>query len=424
MLKNLVKYSALLWAFLFCNVLNAQFTHSSYTAFGLGDINWGGYAHNAGMGGLGISNNNALFLNNINPALIASNKEAIFQIDASFDNRIFSNGQTQYSSFTGGFKDFGFSMPIKLGKWNLALGLSPYSSVNYGLIQEEGTIAISDLSGGGGIDQAYITNAIKIGDNLLVGFRASLLFGSISREIEYVVFDSSVAGVASGSTVFNERRSFSDLSANLGLVYKLKINESSRINIGAFYNLGSDARSRNLTKFESRNGSGNILSSDTLINNVDSQIRIPQRIGFGLTYEKIRRVTIGIDFQSQAWGDYINEAGESQVNLGDAFRLAAGGEFTPSVQNTKLASRFTYRLGVHFEKTPYVVNSEMINDFGINFGVSVPLNAFWGVSNLTLGGTVGTRGDVTDGRIRENYFKLNLGFSFQDITWFARQKYN
>lgn len=424
MLRTLIKYSALLGAFLFCNVLKAQFTQSSYTSFGLGDINWGALAHNTGMGGLGVSNNNSLFLNTINPALVASNNEAIFHLEASFDNRIFTDGQTQYSSFTGGFKDFGFSMPIKLGKWNLALGLSPYSSVNYGLIQEEGTIALSDLKGGGGIDQAYITNAFRIGNNLLVGFRANLLFGTISREIEYTVFDTSITGVALGTTVFNERRSFSDLSANLGVVYRLNLGELKRLNIGAFYNLGSDVRSRNLTKFESRNAGGDVLTSDTLINNIDSQVRIPQRIGFGLTYEKSQRVTVGVDFQTQAWGNYINEAGAQGTNLGDVFRLAVGGEFTPSFQETKLASRFTYRFGVHFEKTPYLVNSEVINDFGINFGMSIPLNAFWGVSNVIMGATIGSRGNVTEGRIRENYFKINLGFSLQDQTWFARQKYN
>jgi hypothetical protein len=424
MLKNLIRYTAFFGILLFSNLLNAQYTQSSYTTFGLGDINWGGLSHNVGMGGLGISNNNSLFLNNINPALVASNNEAIFHLEASFDNRIFSDGQTQYSSFTGGFKDFGFSMPIKLGKWNLALGLSPYSSVNYGLVQEEGTIAISDLSGNGGIDQAYVTNAFKIGNNLLVGLRASLLFGTISREIEYSVFDSSITGVALGTTVFNERRSFSDLSANLGVVYRFNVGELQRVNIGAFYNLGSDARSRNLTKFESRSANGDILSSDTLVNNLDSQIRIPQRIGFGITYEKSQRVTVGIDFQSQAWGDYINEQGVAGANLGDAFRLALGGEFTPNYQETKLASRFTYRLGAHFEKTPYLVNSEVINDFAINFGMSIPLNAFWGVSNVIMGATIGSRGNVTNGRIRENYFKINLGFSLQDQTWFARQKYN
>jgi hypothetical protein len=71
-----------------------------------------------------------------------------------------------------------------------------------------------------------------------------------------------------------------------------------------------------------------------------------------------------------------------------------------------------------------LVNSEVINDFAINFGMSIPLNAFWGVSNVIMGATIGSRGNVTNGRIRENYFKINLGFSLQDQTWFARQKYN
>ena len=65
MLKNIIKYSALLGAFLFCTTLKAQYTQSSYSAFGIGDVNWGGYSHNAGMGGFGISYNNRLFFNNL-----------------------------------------------------------------------------------------------------------------------------------------------------------------------------------------------------------------------------------------------------------------------------------------------------------------------------------------------------------------------
>jgi hypothetical protein len=421
MLKNSVRFSALLWAFLFCANLNAQFTQSAYSSFGVGEVNWGGYSHNAASGGLGISYNNKFFLNNINPALVASNYEAIFQLETSFDSRTYTNGQTQYSSFTGGFKDFGFSLPIKYGKWNLALGLSPYTSVNYSLFETDQTTS-SQLDGSGGIDQVYVTNAFRIGENLMVGVKGSFLFGTILREIEYTILEGE--GTTFGSTVYNERRSFSDFTGNVGLNYSFKVGELKKLNLGAFYNLETNVRSRNLTKFESRSANGNTTSSDTLVANVDSQITIPHRLGLGISIEKKDRYMFGLDLQAQPWGNYVNEAGIKGQEYQNSFRIALGGEFTPNNQDSKALSRFTYRFGVHFEKTPYFVNSQEVNDFGINFGMSLPLNAFWGVSNINFGATIGRRGNVLDGLIRENYLKLNLGFSLQDQTWFVRQKYN
>ncbi|MGW8121754.1 hypothetical protein ACV07N_03770 [Roseivirga echinicomitans] len=425
MLKNIVKYSALLGAFLFCTSLEAQFTQSSYSAFGVGDINWGGYSQNAGSGGFGISYNNKFFHNNLNPALTASNYEAIFQIGASFDSRTFNNGDESYSSFTGGFKDFAFSLPIKYGKWNMALGLTPYTSVNYGIIQTspgpENSIKISQLSGSGGIDEAYMTHALRLG-NFLVGLKTSYLFGSIERDTEFLL--SGIPSLTFSSSIYNERRSFSDVTASVGLAYKVEVKENHFLNFGAFYNLEANVRSRNLTRFESQDINGNIFSSDTLKNNVDTDISIPQRIGFGVSYEKSQRFAFGIDVQAQPWSQYIDETGLASGSFGDAFRIAVGGELLPNPEVSKAGARITYRFGLHYEKTPYLINSQEVNDFGINFGTSLPLNGFWGVSNLNLGATFGNRGNVTDGLIRENYLKLSIGFSLQDQTWFARQKYN
>lgn len=431
MLKNLIKYSALLGAFLFCSSLKAQYTQSSYSAFGIGEVNWGGYANNAAMGGMGISYNNRLFLNNINPALVATNYESVFQIGASLDSRSYttrdlgSQENKSFSSLTGGFKDFGFSLPIKYGKWNMALGISPYTSVNYGLIQREPgpdeTTTISQLIGEGGIDEVYLTNAFRIGRAFMVGVKASYLFGSIKKESEYLLDNTSTSF---GSTFYNERRSFSDLTASVGVAYKLRVSDTKAVNLGGYYNLEANVRSRNFTKLESRNIGGVILSSDTLVNNVDSNVTIPQRLGFGISYEKFQKFVLGVDFHSQSWSQYLNEEGMTSAEFGDAFRIAVGGELIPNYQNAKLSSRITYRFGVHYEKTPYVINSREVEDFGINFGTSIPLNAFWGVSHVDLGLSFGKRGVPTNGMIRENYLKISIGFSLQDQTWFARQQYN
>jgi hypothetical protein len=103
-----------------------------------------------------------------------------------------------------------------------------------------------------------------------------------------------------------------------------------------------------------------------------------------------------------------------------------GTEYIPNAeQPTKLINVTSFRFGIHYEKTPFLISNEVVNDFGINFGVSVPLSSFWGLSHLNVGATLGQRGNIsTTGLVRENYVKLNLGFSLQDITWFSKQRFN
>ena len=80
MLRNTLKYAGLLWALFFCGQVSAQHTQSSYSVIGVGEVNWGGYTQNASMGGLGVSYNSRFFLNNINPALMSTNLESVFQL--------------------------------------------------------------------------------------------------------------------------------------------------------------------------------------------------------------------------------------------------------------------------------------------------------------------------------------------------------
>jgi len=68
-----------------------------------------------------------------------------------------------------------------------------------------------------------------------------------------------------------------------------------------------------------------------------------------------------------------------------------------------------------------IVNNAEINDFGITFGVGLPLGR--SLPNINLGFEIGKRGTTEADLIEENYIKINLGFSFNDI-WFQKRKIN
>lgn len=418
-----------MWSLFLFNEVTAQYDQSSYSIIGVGNPNWGGYSHNASMGGLGISNSSRYFLNNLNPALGASNLEAVFQTGASFDIRNFGQGQNSYSSVAGGIKDFGFNLPVKYGKWNLGISLNPYTIVNYGFTDRregagpDGSTTITEVEGRGGIDELAITNAFRI-KNFQLGIKASFLFGSIQRE--NLFFLEGVRQTGFGNSVVNERKSFHRLSLGLGGLYKIPLSERTRINIGAFFNPEINLRQNLLRTFENQTQAGTTFRTDTLVFDEAAKktIAIPQKFGFGISYEKLQRLTLGIDFLSQNWADYRDEDGVADAAYGKSYRIVFGGNFIPDYNSQKRISLTTYRFGVHYEQTPYLVNNGTINDIGISLGASVPLNAFWGQGNINIGTTFGRRGNASNGLVRENYFKIHLGFSVQDLTWFTRRRFN
>ncbi len=414
-----------MWSLFLFNEVTAQYDQSSYSIFGIGNPNWNGYSHNASMGGLGVSYGSRFFLNNLNPALGASNLEAVFQTGASMDLRQFSQNQNSYTSVAGGIKDFGLNMPIVYGKWNLGVSLNPYTSVNYGFTTRnegagpDGSTTVVEVEGRGGTDELAITNAFRL-KNFQFGVKAAFIFGSIQKEDLF-----SLEGVGQGgfgSSIVNDRRSFHRLSFGLGALYKLPLSEQSRLNIGAFYNPEISLRQNRLVTFENQV----TTRSDTLVfdKSAKKTITIPQKMGFGLSYEKFQKVTIGADFLMQDWADYRDEDGQVETAYGKSYRFAVGGSFIPNYSSKKLIGASTYRFGVHYEQTPYLVNNETVNDIGISLGASLPFNAFWGQGHMNIGTTFGQRGKASNGMVRETYFKIHVGFSIQDLTWFTKQRFN
>ena len=403
----------------------AQHTQSSYSPLGLGDMNYGGAAHQQAMGGLGISYNSRLYLNNINPALLGANESSIFQLGMAYDSRTYTQGTTKFSSNAGGFTDFSFSLPIKYRKWNMAVGFSPVTSIRYSFNTivdgPEGSSEINTSNNKGGINEAFVTNGFRLG-NLMLGAKLSYLFGSIENENRYFLGNTNTIPYA--TTALNERLNFSDVTANLGIAYKLKVSENNFLNLGAFYALEANISTNNFTSLQNETLDGRVIERDTLVNDVKGEMMMPRRIGFGISYEKLSKFVVGFDFQSQDWTGFTRFDGSTNQNFGEAFKLSVGGEIMPNALGRNYLGRVNYRFGVHYEQTPYLIDGQEINDIGINFGASLPLNAIWGLSNMNVGFTLGRKGKTGNGLIKENYFKISLGFSVQDVSWFSRGKFD
>ena len=64
----------------FTTKTNAQQTNSPFSYLGIGEVYTGGTAVQSAMGGLGVANSNGIYINTLNPALLARNRYTVFEM--------------------------------------------------------------------------------------------------------------------------------------------------------------------------------------------------------------------------------------------------------------------------------------------------------------------------------------------------------
>lgn len=420
------KYSLLFLFFIGSFQLTfAQVGQSPYTVKGIGVINSLATGRNLGMGGIGIGNSHYLYLNNMNPAMLTRNNYyTTFEAGMSLESRRLTTLEEEEQASNGGFDYLSLAFPVIYDRLTFNAGIAPYSTVGYNMITRqpiEGGTGTSILSfrGSGGTTQAYAATGVKLFKGFSAGIRASYIFGAIKEEINSTIVPAQGEGEAFSARFFNQT-SFSDLLLTGGLAYRGKLpgTENDFLMAGLTYDRATSLGATRYSTVERTVGAGVSYGGDT----VEGSYFLPASIGTGLSYEKLYHYTLAADVKWQNWEEYQGFEGGSN-DLGKSYRMAVGGEWTPdysSVQPGTYYKRMTYRMGLQYEKTPFVVNGEDINDFGINFGVTLPVS---NASSIHTSFLIGQRGKTDNDLIRERYFRLSLGITFND-RWFTRVKYD
>lgn len=421
-----LKTLGVLSTFLLFNQAFGQTSSSTYSALGIGDFNFSGLSHNQAMGGMGISYGTGWHVNNVNPALTTRN--TIFNFQAAFNYKRINadNGSETALVDGGGLSYLAISLPMKSGKFTSGLGLGQITSVNYRL-QVDSPVNNSDLrasnllEGDGGISEAYVNFGYLIGKNLSLGFHGSYLFGSSIRSNQLTVFDEDNVEVGNPSEYY-ERLTVSDVGFKVGAHYLLKTSSTSNIHLGAIYqNLGNV----NGTAFAKLAGIGQASRPDTdgdlIADNAKGSIYIPNRYGFGVSFEKLNKFVVGLEGQYQDFAEFRNFFGQP-LSLQAAQKVGLGFEFIPDFTSFESRlKRSTFRFGLEWLRTPYYINQSTINDIGINFGTSIPVNQ---LSLMNLSFRAGRRGTLDNGLIRESYFNVTVGFSLNDNSWFYKRVFD
>lgn len=421
---------ACLLIFSCAGVTLAQTGKTPYSSQGLGNLVEPALINNAGMAGLGLANGSGLHINVVNPALLYQNSLSAFDAGFDIEYKDMAKNDESASNLSGGLAYGVFAFPIISNRWSMSIGISPFSQVEYKIeepriLTSNDEIANLTQEGSGGISRIHFSNGFRLFKGLGLGLKASYLFGSVIDDLSILPITGEDLNLI---TSYNENTFYNGIIVEPALHYALKIGTNTSINLGAVYQPETTLNATRSINFENRQlGTGQLVSSDTILNDENGNVVLPQKLGIGLALDKQLKYMVGVDFSMQQWENFGayqadgDEGTRTNDGLKNAYTLAVGGQIIPDVTSvSSYLKRVTYRAGFRYSMTPFYVNNTQIADLGITFGFSLPMS---NLSSLNLSLEAGTRGTTDNNLIRENYFKAGLGISFND-RWFIRRKYD
>ncbi|MCA6078181.1 hypothetical protein [Fulvivirga sedimenti] len=405
-----------------------QATKSPFSRLGIGDIVEPNLVNNQGMGGVGISNGNIWHLNYKNPALLPRNTLTVFSAGYIGGYQTLRDSVKTESNGGGNLNYLILAFPVMPGKWTTSVGILPYSVIDFVQTSREpvsgspsDTTLITE-EGSGGLNKFFWSNGYTLNKNFSIGLEASYIFGSATAEFSNTILTSENS--FNYSPTVSTEINVNDFLFKAGVAFRKDsiMNSATRIQAGITYDFATDLSAKRTQTYE-RRLLGQPTSRDTLSFEEPGFYRLPSALGIGLSFTQEFKWTVGMDLKLQNWSEFLDYNGSNQ-NFKNTFSIGVGGEFTPDASSVdSYLERITYRFGVNYTTLPYVprlASGEQVKDFGINFGWTLPVGRF---SSIDMAFKVGQRGDVQNNYIKENYYKIYIGFTFND-QWFIKRKYD
>jgi hypothetical protein len=419
-LKFLVVLSVLFQCSIYTFRASAQ-GNSPLSYYGIGEIYSGASANNEMMGGLGVANANGIYINTLNPALLARNRYTAFEVGLGLQYKDLQNTRQQQSVGSGSYQSLTIALPAS-PRWTMSLGLSPLSNVDYEINSSRklDVLAVDSLvysyKGSGGINKASFSNGVYLGKDFYVGLETNFVFGAINRDVTTQNFSDRQNYIIR----LEDRTSHSGLNFKLGAAWRGKIKKDLFINIGATADLNSNIGADRLRRFEISSG-GTPINADTIRSESGGSITLPKTYRLGINLEKSAKFQVSLDYSYTNWTNFKDFSGNTS-GLQNAHKIALGAEFIPDFGAvTGYFKKVIYRGGLSYTQMPYTyTGTTQMKDMNLNVGFSFPLR---NLSYANVAYSYGKRGTLSTNGIEEVYHKITLGFTLSDL-WFQKVKVN
>ena len=291
-----------LLAWLGTDVLAQADVDSPYSLFGVGQVR--DKSMNVRLKGMG-GTSNAMFgigmINAENPASYAKIDSLAFLFDAGiyFKSSRFSTSSLSERSANASF-DY-VSMAFGLTSWwKMALGVQPFSAAGYTIVVNDNSPDLGNYAtrfkGSGGLNQAFLGTAFKLGKHFAIGANGYYVFGNTMTETT-LYFPDSLYMLGTRRSVDLMVRSF---MADYGLLFDATLGEGLKMSIGATYTMPVNLRGKEtlfIRSIEEDAETSIEYVIDTLVNTTaNSKTRMPQGFGVGVAFQQNDRWTVAADF--------------------------------------------------------------------------------------------------------------------------------
>lgn len=401
-------------------------TNSPYTRFGYGELADRSFGAGRAMGGIGFGLRSSKQINPMNPASYSSMDSLTFLFDFGASGQLswFDDGINKQNNVNGNVEYIAMQFPLHK-RIAMSIGLLPYSYVgyNFGAVRtdDSGLNYLESFNGSGGLNDLYAGLSIDIWKKRLsVGANVGYLFGNIKHEQT-----NTFPGTTPYNTVRSQNLEVRDIKLDFGVQYTHPISKTENVTLGVVFSPSNRLNSTyiNSTVKYTQSGASELVSADTT---KSSAFDIPNSFGFGATYVKQNKLTVGADVLYETWGKANYQ--DSKDLFKNRVRVAGGAEFIPNYQNRNFLSRVRYRAGAHYSNSYLQINTQDAdpdykgngyNEYGVSVGFGLPLIDNRSLLNLSFEYTKIKPGGSN--MIDEQYFRFTVNYTFNEM-WFWKKK--
>lgn len=424
-----ILFSAALLLGTLCATAQSNGSNSPYSRYGYGLQNDQAQGFNKGMAGLAYGMNDAKQLNFKNPASYASidSLTMIFDVGFSLQKANLEQGGVKKNANNSSI-DYvmaGFRLAPNLG---MTLGMMPYTTIGYNMstppkqvVTNGAELTQTDVyKGEGGLHEAFIGLGYRPIPNLSVGVNVGYLWGSMEN-IFYAPYND--------NTSYNRHYYTADIrtfKVDLGVQYEQRVNSKNTLVLGATYGLGHNVN-RPATFIRQLISSSQGTTGDTT--RINNAFELPHTFGVGATWNHHNKLRVGFDYTLQLWDgcrtpELINNKYQVSTNsFLNSHTFTLGGEYVARPNSAYWYKQIRYRLGLSMS-TPYtkVNGADGPRRYSAAIGFGIPIRTGW--SNRSMVNIAAQYERVEpkfSGMITENYFRICLGITFNEM-WFSQWK--
>lgn len=388
--------------------LAAQNTNSPYSRNGFGILEYPALGKSKSMGGIGLGLREKNMINFANPASYSAvdTMTMLFDFGVSGTYSRFKENDDIQMNPNGGLDYVAMKVPIKR-YWGFALGLVPHSKVGYSYsVDKDLTSDISyteAYAGTGGLNTVFLGTSVALWKKISLGVNYKYTYGTITQA-SFLIFNNSDYN----STSPTEYWYLNNSSLDFGIQYEQKFGKKNRFVAGAVFSEKSSVNNE-IYKLD--------ITTDTVTSSSESKFEFPRTLGVGLSWTYDDRLTIGLDYHSQAWSNATFYG--SKDTLSDNTRISVGAEYLPAVLANHYYQAIKYRFGLYYTDSYMKFPEGNLKNIGLTLGVGLPLRGQKSALNLSF--EAGKILPPSVSYISENYYKISLDISFNEL-WFFKRK--